>query len=226
MDNRGFDAEPHMPVPADTQAPASSFPWPPSPDESVLGAIGRTWSEASLHPTRFFASMPSNIGMGPAILYYLGLSIAVAAANLFWSQILPQPEPDPSLTGPLALLAGIPPVIQFLVTPILAMLGLFLGAALTHALLLMLTTQRGTYARTVCVYCFAYSPMVLGVIPWIGVLVGVIWMLVVFIKGIREAHGTTTGRAAVAVLAPTVLLFIAFMIVVLMAVAGAVLLTR
>ena len=40
----------------------------------------QTWKGASLHPSRFFAAMPPEARLGPAILYYLIVGIVVAAA--------------------------------------------------------------------------------------------------------------------------------------------------
>lgn len=226
MNENTFDAE--APTPDETfTSPASSFPWPPRAEEGALAALGRTWKESTFHPTDFFRALPAEPRMGPAILYYLIVGIAVAAATLFWSQVLPQPELDPEvLNSPFGAILGMAPVISFLMAPIYQIFALFVGAAVTHLMLLMLTTQRGPYSRTVETYGYAYSPMLFGIIPWIGSLVGFIWCIVVSTIGLREAHRTTTGRSAAAILLPLVLIVILGIVLAVMVVAGAVLMTQ
>ena len=221
-----FDAE-AAPPDETFFSPASSFPWPPAGEEGALSALGRTWKESTFHPTAFFRAMPANTRLGPAILYYLLVGIAVGAAGLFWSQILPRPELDPEvLNSPFGMLLGMAPVISFLLTPLYQLLALFVGAAVTHLMLLMLTTQRGPYTRTVETYGYAYSPMLFGVIPYLGALVGFIWCVVVSIIGLREAHRTTTGRSVAAIVLPLVVLMVLGFVLALMVVAGAVMMTR
>jgi hypothetical protein len=43
-------------------------------------------------------------------------------------------------------------------------------------------------------------------VPIVGTLVGAVWGIVLQVVGIRTAHRTTTGRAALVVILPTVLL--------------------
>src|SRR5690606_34426369 len=148
----------------------------------------------------FFAAMPRTTSLGAAIAYYLSIGIAVAGATLFWSMVRGGPE------APASALPGIggawSPVLDFLFSPLLLLFILFVAAGFTHLMLLILAGAAGGFGTTLRVFCFAYSPQILGVIPVIGALAGFVWMVWVAIVGLREAHGTSTARSAAAVLIP------------------------
>ena len=178
-----------------------SFPWPPAEGEGIVEAWGRTWNGASLHPRSFFSALPRAAPLGPAILYYLSIGIPVAGAQLFWTLIRGSEAAGPAgeMLGALEPWA---PLIDFLVSPLYLLVSLVLAAAVTHLLLKLFSGGDGGYGVTARVFAYAYSPQILGIVPVIGAMAGFIWMVVVAIVGLREAHRTTTVRAAFAVLIP------------------------
>jgi hypothetical protein len=209
----------HVPDPADTSHSAhathtgdiqeertSTFPWPPGDSDTVVDAWARTWQGASLTPRSFFSLMPREGSLGAAVLYYLSIGIAVAGAQLFWSMAGGADDmPMATTVGATDAIAPWSPLIEFLTAPVILLLSLFIAAGATHLLLKVLGgTQRGdgSYGTTARVFAYAYSPNILGIIPVIGVVAGFVWMVVVAIVGVREAHRTTTGRASAAVLVP------------------------
>lgn len=225
----GFDTSPdrddiaHPPDPAYATAAADglkeghatpSFPWPPAEGDSIVDAWGRTWHGASLTPRRFFSQMPRPGSLGAAVLYYLSIGIAVAGAQLFWAMVRGTGEaPVDARAGPV-MPAAWRPLIDFLTAPVILLLSLFVAAGVTHLLLKLMGGTRsdnGGYGTTARVFAYAYSPQMLGIVPVVGVFAGFIWMVIAAIAGLREAHGTTTGRAAAAVLVPltTGLVFVA-----------------
>lgn len=185
--------------PDDTDSGAGAFPWPPRPDEPVFEAWGRTWSGASLAPRRFFAALPRTGSLGAAVLYYLSIGIPVAGVQLFWSMLGDGNGDEAVQVG--NVLAAWGPLVDFLISPIYLLLSLFLSAGVVH-LMLKLFGATGGFGVTARTFAFAYSPQILGIVPKAGPIAGFIWMVVVAIIGIREAHGTTTGRAAAAILIP------------------------
>jgi hypothetical protein len=62
------------------------------------------------------------------------------------------------------------------------------------------------------VFCYAYSPMIFGVVPVVGGFVGGIWMLVIAIIGLGAAHDVPMWKPVLAVLLP----FLALMGLILM----------
>lgn len=199
------------------------FPWPPAEGESITGAFGAMWRGATLDPAATFRRTPRTGGIGAAVLYYLIIGILVAGASLFWemTSILTLPAGFEEELGAALDAPTIQPVVGFLLSPLVLLGALLLSAGVTHVLLLMVGGARHGFGTTVRVFCYAYSPQIFAVIPILGGIVGTIWMLVVAIIGLREAHETDGWRAGVAVLTPFVLMLgFAFMFLVLVVAAG------
>ncbi|HUF51460.1 MAG TPA: YIP1 family protein [Longimicrobiales bacterium] len=185
--------------------PARPFPWPPAEDESVISAFGRTWQGASLRPRAFFASMPERASLGAAVMYYLSIGIAAAGAMLFFEMVREPPATDPdSMLGQLFMRSTMP-LVDFLLSPLFLLLSLFVSAGVTHVMLKMLGAASRPYGFTVRTFAFAYSPQILGIIPYAGTVAGFSWMVYVAIAGLSAGQRTTTARAAVAVLVPLAL---------------------
>ena len=182
------------------------FPWPPREDESLLGAFGETWKSATFDPGSFFRRMPAPARPASAILYYLVLGILVAGVSLFWDMtgVFTVGAGDEGLASDLGI-GTLDPIVGFLLSPIVLVVGLFVAAGITHVLLLMLGGAANGFGTTVRVFCFAYSPMIFGIVPVLGTVIGTIWMVVLAIIGLREGHRTEGWKAGVAVLAPFIL---------------------
>jgi hypothetical protein len=205
---RDFDA--YMTSP---DAPGDTFPWPPAEGTSVAGAFVQTWQGATFQPSRFYRALTDRTSLGSALLYYLPLGILIAGAELFWRTVgWPSSEPDAALAPLGASEVAIPPLVSFLLSPLLLIVSLFLSAAVTHALLKLFGGASRDYSTTSRVFAFAYSPMIFSVVPVVGSIIGFPWMIVTAIIGLRHAQRTSTGRAAAAVLIPVVTMAILLII--------------
>lgn len=180
-------------------APTTAFPWPPPEDAPMLAAFGETWKSATFDPGTFFRRVPRDDGTGAAVLYYLIIGMLVAGASLFWSSLGPAGFGQERVAE---LGVEVTPLTTFLLTPLILMIGLGVGAAVTHVMLLILRGATHGIGTTLRVFCYAYSPMIFGVVPVVGGLVGGIWMLVVAIIGLGAAHGAPTWKPLLAVLLP------------------------
>ncbi len=186
----------------DHPAAATGFPWPPPPDGPVVARLRETWRDAMFAPTQFYRRLPRSGGTAAAVTYYLVVGVLVAGVNLFWATLAMSAGGD--ATAP-ATARGLHPLTRFLLSPPALLLALGLAASVTHFLLLVLQGARHGFGTTVRTMCYAYSPMGLAVIPFLGPLVGAAWMVAVSIIGLREAHDTATWKPAVAVLLPCAL---------------------
>lgn len=184
-------------------APEAQFPWPPAEGESIPGAFARTWRGAALEPRRFFAALPETGSLGAALLYYLPLGILVAAGNFMWAAVGGGMGAERDAV--LGAETTFTPLVQFLLSPLILLLSLFLAAGVTHLLLRLLGGATRDFGFTSRLFAFAYSPQAVGVVPVVGTAIGFAWMVVVAIVGLREGHRTTTGRAAAAVLVPVMI---------------------
>jgi hypothetical protein len=199
-----------------------AFPWPPPEGGSVLGAFGETWKSACLDPTGFFRRLPRSSGTGPALLYYLVIGLLVAGANLFWEMLGNATGAGDETLAEMG--AAVSPVVTFLLSPLLLVFALVLAAGIAHLALLLLRGATHGFDTSMRVFAYAYSPMILGIVPLIGTVVGTVWMLWIAIVGLREAQETVTWKPAVAVILPFLLLMGAAAFALLTLLAGSALL--
>ena len=105
---------------------------------------------------------------------------------------------------------------SLVLAPIGAAIGLFIGAGILHLLVMLVIGSRNAgFAGTFRVSAYSSVTSLVSWIPvigWIASLYGIYLAIV----GIREVHNTTTGKAAVVVLIPAlIVLFLIFVLVVL-----------
>lgn len=99
-------------------------------------------------------------------------------------------------------------------TPIVAAIGLFIGAGIIHLLVMLLAKPNAGFEGTFRVSAYlgvVYLVSWLGAVPILGILVSIavsVYAVVLAVLGIREVHSTSTGRAAAIVLIPTAVFFI------------------
>ena len=183
------------------------FPWPPAPREPALSAFAETWRRCMFEPTRFFRSLAPDAPLGPALVYAIGLGVLSAGVSLFWRALFT----FAGITeGPLAALVGAGGdwtwnVVSFLLSPVWLVIALYISTAIYHVGLVILGGASKGFGGTLRVMCYSWSPDLLLVVPVLGHLLGFIWWIVLIVVGAREVHGTSTARAAAAMLLPFVL---------------------
>jgi hypothetical protein len=198
--------------------------WLHRPGGSALEGFFQTWRLSVFQPTTFFRELPVPRPVGPAVLYYLLIGIPAAGVTLFWQAILTLAVSALGLAAPESAvpdLGGWTPVLQFLLSPLVLLVGLGISFTITHLLLLILGGARRGAGTTMRVICFAYGPALFAVVPVLGTLVGGVWSIVLAIIGLREGHRIDGWRAAVAVLLPIIavffLLILAFVLLIALA---------
>lgn len=181
------------------------FPWPPRPHESILDAAATTWKDSVFHPASFFRRMPREFDFGWVLGYYVVVGVLGWGLGLFWEMMFPGSMLDrffPPDTTPSN------PVIEFLFSPVILLIAVFMFGGIVHLFLLMFGAAKHGFNTTIRVFCFAVGPTLFEVVPFLGGAVGSIWSLVITVIGLREAHESTTGRALAAVLVPAFLALI------------------
>ncbi len=202
---------------------SAAFPWPPAEGGGVLGGLVDTWRAATFDPGAFFRRVPRVGGTGAALLYYLVIGVLVAGASLFWDTVTGQAGMAQERIAGEAITGQ--PLVMFLLSPLILVIALGLAGGITHVMLLLFRGARHGFDTTIRVFCYSYSPLIFGVVPVVGTVVGTVWMLGLAIIGLREAHDTTTWKAGFAVLLPFLILLgtIAIVMMVLLAAGAAVL---
>jgi hypothetical protein len=215
--NTEFESAPPEP------AAPEVFPWPPREGASAFDAFTTTWRESCFHPTSFFRRMPRSGSYGAVLTYYLVLGVVVAGIELFWRSVLGFSLSDRLMNDDGSRLNDI---VRFLLSPLILILALYLVTGACHLMLLVLRGATHGFETSSRVFAFSYGPAIANVIPMLGGLIGFVWMTVLAIIGLREAHQTDGSKAAAAVLVPLFLLFGLLFIAVLAAIVMGVLGTR
>jgi hypothetical protein len=96
-------------------------------------------------------------------------------------------------------------VAQMLLTPVLAVIGIYVVAALLHVALLVLRGAGRGFDATLTAVAYAAGLAVLNAVPGCGFLLFVIWGIVVLIIGLGQIQRCGPGKAFAAVLAPAAL---------------------
>jgi len=99
-------------------------------------------------------------------------------------------------------------LVSIILAPIGAAIGLFIGAAIVHLLVMLIVGSRNAgFEGTFRVTAYSSVTSLVSWIPIIGVIAS-LYGVYIAIMGIREVHSTTTGRAALVVLIPVILIII------------------
>lgn len=170
----------------------------------------KTLKTSLFSPADFFRKMPVSGGMTDPILYALIIGMIGMLFLYLWnimfegmllsyvpSAFKTMPGQDIFQTIGLAVIA--------VAAPFMIIIGLFVWSGILHLFLMMVRGAQAGFEATFRVASYSYGPAILYVIPFCGGLIAGIWSLVMVIIGLKEAHTTTGGKAAFAVLAPFVL---------------------
>ncbi len=227
------DADDRAPYPG--QGPyepeESSLPWQNRERyPSRVGALWETFRLVLFDPSRAFSRINVEGSLAGSMLYVVILGSIGGYIGLAW-QLLARAlglafggaaQGEANLiarVGGLAVFA----VLVAVLMPVAMLFGSLVSSAILHVCLLVIGGANRSFEATYAVvaYC-AGSTSVLAIIPFCGGLICAIWNIVVEIIGLREAHKTTTGRAALAVLAPAIVCCGLFVVLWMAVVAAAV----
>jgi hypothetical protein len=76
--------------------------------------------------------------------------------------------------------------------------------------------SRQGFEATFRAICYSYSAALFYIVPIIGSIVGVVYFFILLILGVREGHGISTGKSALAVLLPVIIAFIGILLAILL----------
>lgn len=203
-------------MPPDSFAPAPSTPIPwEQPGTPLLKGLFETIGLFLSKPREAYRRMPTTPDLVRPLLYYVLLGWLGVAVDQIYSlarhALFPDPGPLERWLAQMGLekLAGgggiLGVVTWIVIAPIVLVIGIFIGSAIIHLFLWMLGGANGGFLTTVRVVCYAGSTRVLALVPICGSPIGAVWAIVLEILGLAEAHKTTTGKAALAVLLPLLL---------------------
>ncbi|MGB9618557.1 MAG: YIP1 family protein, partial [Desulfomonilaceae bacterium] len=150
---------------------------------------------------RFFTAMPRTGGWLHPLLYAIiigttGNLAGYVLGALFEIPLISQSKLSPGMT----LFVG-------MLMPLLVWLGVMLWAVVLHGAIILFGAKKNPFEATLRITSYASSPDILNVIPTVGWVIAAVWKIVLVIIGVREVHRVSTGRAALAVLFPVLLVW-------------------
>jgi len=168
--------------------------------------FAQTAQSALLSPSLFFSTMRRTGGIGAPVTYgLLGTFIGGLAAGIYQFLLgtLLAGANGAEAAREQAVINAFSTGCIVVIVPILTVLSLFVNAAITHVMLLLLNGARRGFETTMRVAAYAHgSAAMFNLVPLCGGIIGSIWALVIVIIGIARAHEIPTGKAAAAVLIP------------------------
>jgi hypothetical protein len=103
---------------------------------------------------------------------------------------------------------------SLVLAPILAAIGLFIGAGILHLLVVLIVGSGNSgFEATFRVGAYAAVTSLVSWIPFIGWIAS-LYGIYLAIVGVREVHATTTGKAALVVLIPVAVLILLALILI------------
>jgi hypothetical protein len=209
------------PPPPPPREPAGPEELPaPFAERKALGflrAFFSTWKLVALEPQRFFGMVrvdqtvtallfgvvASTFGNLVAGVY--ALLSGAATSEAFQPMIEQLPEEQAEFLRFYAESLPTLTVAQVLLTPVLAVIGIYVTAALLHLALLVLRGARRGFDATLTAVAYAAGLNVLNAVPGCGALLAVVWGVVVLVVGLGAIQRCGSGKAFAAVLAPAAL---------------------
>jgi hypothetical protein len=188
------------PTPYRPTGEAQYCPWEDMARVGFFQAFLTTLREVLFSPTRFYRRMPTNRGLSNPLIFALILGVLGGVLGLAWQQaFVPQLEQFPGTVTPY--LVGIT-----IALPLIVLVVLFIGSAIVHLCLMVVGGNRRGFEATFRVIAYSWSTQIFALVPLIGSFIIPIYSLVIEIIGLRESHGISTGRAALAIFLPLIVL--------------------
>ncbi len=175
-----------------------------SEDGSFVGAVRRV----VFRPVGFFAGLSRNGNVAAPLLFAL-ICIEISAV-LAWLLVLigvglgPGVNPNPQNLGVPSVFAPNSPIASVILAPIGGAIGIFIAAAIQQLLVRLVVGARNSgFSATFRVASYTQVTSLVNWIPIIGPLLA-LYGIYLSIVGIREMHGTTTGKAVLVIVIPFV----------------------
>ena len=196
-------AEAPMPaVPTD-----AGIPWERRAEIGFFPGLFETIRNVLLEPSKSFAAMPLTGGLGAPLFFFVLVGSIGGLAGFFYQAVLnsvntsatPQEQAMMAMLGSTAVIGG-----SIMIMPVLLAAVAFVTSALIHLALMLVGGANRPFEATFRVVCYSGgATAVLQLLPVCGAFAATIWNFIIMVLGISAVHKIGAGRAAVAVLLPT-----------------------
>ena len=190
-------------------------PWEDRADHGLWQGIWMTFKQVSFSPETFFKNLTYRGGKKEPLAFGVLTGSIGNMLALFWQSLIP---------GGLMVLGfsyfsnyavGFLFLLMMLLVPLMVAVGIFIYSGVLHLLLLLVRGGGNGFQATFRVVAYSQAVQVVGVVPFVGGLIGGVWQFIIQLIGLREIHETTYLRVIMAFLIPVfafILLFLAVLI--------------
>lgn len=190
-------------------AQATGFPWEEREQRGFLNALVETVRMVLLEPTAAFQRMPLVGGLGGPLFFAVAVGSTTLFINLLFQQLFGRLSSTADLTAEQqqafafmqsSLYVG----LAILLIPLFVAFAVLFTGVLTHLCLILVGGARRPLETTLRVIAYASgATAVLELLPVCGTyFVAPIWRLIVSAIGLSQAHGISSGKAALALVLP------------------------
>lgn len=174
---------------------------------TVKGLIS-SLKDSLFAPANFFRSMNVTGGITDPLLYALITGMVSWMIYYFWQIVLHDPLSSYiPLRGAsdIDVFQGIGILAAAVVMPFILIASLFVWSGILHLLLMMVRGAKNGFEATFRVVSYSMGAYVFLMVPFCGAIISALWTVVLAIVGLKEAHGTTGGKASFAVFFPLIM---------------------
>jgi hypothetical protein len=190
------------------------LPW--EDPNAGIGSFVPTAGQFIAAPYHAYGRMSLSVDLVRPIAYFVIWVLFGVLAGQFWQYLLWTPETlnlipkefmaeAPWLARILGRPTAMTVAVILVIAPLVNLIVLFIWSGLIHLVLSLVGGAPRGFTATLRVVCYSQTTSVAILVPYIGGLVQIVWGLVLQIIGLSQAHRTTGGKAALAVLVPLAL---------------------
>ncbi len=164
-------------------------------------AFAQTFLDVLSRPKAFFSAMPVGQGIIKPLLFFLIIIQAVALSQAVW-QLLGIIPPS-MLTENLG--RSLQAALVLVLYPLEVCLFLFLDTAINHFFLRLFKADTKGFEGTFRAEAYSAAPMLLMIVPYIGLPLAMIGVVVYKFLGLRHVHGATSKQVLAVLVLPMLL---------------------
>ena len=167
----------------------------------------------AFQPAAFFSGLPRQGSLlNPLVFALICIEVSVILVGLL--TFIDVPGGITSLFGARGNQGVLAFLVGLVLAPIAGTIGVFVTALVTHLLVIIVVGPGHTgFGATFRIVAYSSVTSLVGWIPFIGWIAS-LYRLYLATVGIREMHGTTTGRALLVVLLPAILILLLVVVLV------------
>ena len=183
--------------------------WEQIGEKGVLRGIFQTIKDVLFSPSRFFRQMPVEKGIQMPLLFGVIMGTFGGLMPLWWNFLL-----SARVTGIRDVFSSTFFILYALLLPLFTAITIFVASGINHVCLMLVKGNKRGFEATFRVIAYSEAAYLWNIIPLLGGVIYSFYTVVLYIIGLREVHGITTGRAALAVFIPLIVLLLVFFLVV------------